>query len=203
MKSIPKDRRKEGKDDHREDKIVEKLPDKSGNIGSRGIGKLSVGILAECLANRPIQRVVDGARGKEGQGAAQKDKPSAAEDLIEHGIVTGIGGNGACHEEDGAGEQIDHGRQNRDAVGGLGAEVLGDHIHAHKGKPRDENAAVERDPIELKERFISQQVHADHADNKERDHRCGNGFQQQLIFGCLPRYIFFGFNRHHVPRKCE
>ena len=54
--------------------------------------------------------------------------------------------------------------------------MLGDHIHAHEGKPGDENATVECDPIELQKCFVGEQIHTNHADNKKGNDGCGNGF---------------------------
>ena len=64
-------------------------------------------------------------------------------------------------------------------------------IHAHEGEPRDQNTAVKRDPIVLKKRLVRQQIHADDADDEERDRNCGNGFEQDRKLLSFPLYFFF------------
>ena len=60
--------------------------------------------------------------------------------------------------------------------------MLGDDVHAHEGQPRDENAAVQGDPIQLQEGLVGKQIHADHADCKERYHRGRDGAQEDFDF---------------------
>ena len=74
--------------------------------------------------------------------------------------------------------------------------MLGNDIHAHKGQPRDQYAAVQRDPIQLQKRFIGKQIHADDADRKQGYHSCGDGAQQNL--GFFERSFDIG---HDVPSR--
>ena len=66
--------------------------------------------------------------------------------------------------------------------GGARAKVLGDHIHAHKGEPRNQDTAVQRDPVELYEGLVGQKVHAYHADGKQGYYRSRNGSEQYFGF---------------------
>ena len=90
--------------------------------------------------------------------------------------------------------------------------MLGDDIHAHEGKPRYQNTAVECDPIVLEKSFVCQQIHADDADDEKRDGDCRNGFQQnsqfflfsfQFLFDVhmLKVLPFFAFSYHYTIRK--
>ena len=69
--------------------------------------------------------------------------------------------------------------------------MLGEDIHAHEGKPRDQNTAVKRDPFVLKKGFVRQQIHADDADDEERDRDRGNGFEQDRKLLSFSLYFFF------------
>ena len=104
MESVPKDGREEDEHDDREDEIIEKLPDKRGDVGSCGIGKLAVGMLAKRLSNRPIQGVIDNGRCQKCKRTAEQDKPRAAEDFVKYRVIARIGGNDTCYEKDEAGE---------------------------------------------------------------------------------------------------
>ena len=133
MESVPEDGGEAHEHDHREDEVVDELSDKGGNVGAGDVRRLAVGIFAECLADGPVEGVVDQTGGEERDGTAEQDEPRAAEDAVKYGVVPGVGGNDAGNEEDEAGQKVDGGRQQGDAVGGLRAKVLGDHVHAHKG----------------------------------------------------------------------
>ena len=86
-KAVPKDGSKEDEDDEREDKIIKKLPDKGGNVGTHGVGKPAVGIFTEAFADGEIEGIVDERRGEKGDGTAEKDKPRAAEYRIETVVI--------------------------------------------------------------------------------------------------------------------
>ena len=90
--------------------------------------------------------------------------------------------NYTCNIKYQAGKQIDGGSQYRNAIGCAGTEMLGYDIHAHEGKPRNQDAAVQCDPFELQQRFIGQQVHADYAYHKKRNHRHRDASQQKKRF---------------------
>ena len=45
--------------------------------------------------------------------------------------------------------------------------MLGDNVHAHKGEPGYQNTTVKRDPIELNECFIGEQIHTYDADRED------------------------------------
>ena len=66
--------------------------------------------------------------------------------------------------------------------------MLGYNIHAHEGKPRDQNTAVKRDPIELKQGLVGKQIHTDDAYDKQRYDGRGNAPEQKRGLILLPPY---------------
>lgn len=187
MKSVPEDRRKSYKYNDRENEVVHKLSDQSGNICLGCIRKPAVRILLKCLSDRPVQEVVQSRRREKCDGASQQDEPGSAKDLIKRRVITRIGRNGTRDIEDQAGQQVDHGRKDRDLGGRLRTEMLCNDIHAHKGQPGYEDSPVQGDPVSLDQRLVGKQVHADHADHKERDRRRRDTSKQ------YHRLFFFSF----------
>ena len=129
----------------------------------------------KALADGVVQEIIDQRRRQKGYRTAGKDEPSAAENAVEGGVIVGTGGDGACREENQAGEEIDDHRMNGNDGGCAGTEVLGDDVHAHEGKPGDENAAVQSDPVQLEQGLVGKQIHTDYADGKESHHRSRDG----------------------------
>ena len=183
VKPVPENGGKVNENDDGENKVVNELAEEGGHIGAHGVSQLSVGVLAKSLANEPVEHIVDYRGREKSHRAAQQNEPCAAENTVKGGVVRHIGGDGACHKENEAGEKVDGGSQKGDLVGCLGAKVLGDDVHAHEGQPGDQNSAVQRDPLQLQQGLVCQQIHADHADHKESYHRCGNGTEEDLHFG--------------------
>ena len=81
-------------------------------------------IAAEQAAEGPVQKVVDNGGYQKRDGAAQQNKPGAAQDSVERRIIIGIRGNDAGNIEDETGHQIDEGCKNGDFSGCLGAKSV-------------------------------------------------------------------------------
>ena len=199
MEAIPEDRREKDENDHGKHKIIQKLSDECRDIGPHRIRELAVGRSAEALADHKIQHIIDHRGKQKGDRAAKQDKPSSAKDAVKRAVIVCVGGNRAGDEEDHAGQKIDARGKHGDAVRCLRAEVLRDDIHTHKREPRDENTAVQRDPIELEKRLIGKQIHTDDAHDEKRDDRRGNGSHQDLHFCIFSVDIVFDSVHKEFP----
>lgn len=171
------------KHSQRENKVIQKLSDKGGNIRAQHIRSLAVGVLAAGLTDQPVERIIYQGRGDKSHRRAEQNKPRPAENAVIGAVIGRRGRNDADQKEDQAGQQIDAYGVDRNEVGGLWAKMLSDNIHAHKGEPRNKNTAVESNPVEFEQGLIGQQIHTNDADGKKRDHRGRYGTQQNFEFG--------------------
>jgi len=187
--------REKGEHDDRENKIIKKLSDKGRYVASCGERRAAVGIFPKQTPDEDVERAVDAGRGKERHRAGEQNEPRAAENAVKGGIIVRRRGNDAGHKKDQTGQKIDARRQNRDAVGRLRPEVLGNDVHTHERQPRNENTAVEGDPRKLQQRFVGQKIHANDADNEQGHHRSRDRPQQQ------PKFTQFLFHKSSSPRE--
>ena len=90
-----------------------------------------------------------------------------------------------------------------------GPEVLGDDVHAQKGQPRNQNAAVQSDPTELEQGFVGKEIHTYYADGKERHHggRDGDtsekGFLARLGMAIYPDSLVSQQDRQEAYEQFE
>ena len=122
--------------------MIEDLGQERGDERPDREGESAVRVRGEAAADEDVRIVVREGGDHIGNRAREQDRPLAAEDHIQRGMMP----DPADDEADEAAEQIRADGEDTQEVPCPRAVVLGDDVHKQKGNPRDQNPGVQRKP---------------------------------------------------------